>query len=546
LTSGATVGASLGAGCQGQRTDRIDGARSPAATDGPGGGEAVYETVVPAGASADEIQSAIDGAAAAAKPGDHAVVRGEPGGYELDRTLTLKSNVFLRNFHFTIADGANATAIQSARFEELSGSGAWIVGDNDMPYNFGLENVHVVGNRGSDGGASVSSFDGHPIGGVALYGKLYLIDDVFVRQTDGIGFYSECGARGGQGDWRDSPESQIRNLQIRGCVGDGIRYRGPHDTHLETAYPHGNGGYGIVVEGKGVGDVPFTGGGIEIGEIHSYSNNAEGNWENPQGNSVGQKFAGAFRATRIHVDNEAILLDNPGVQISHLLLSEGWNGGGARLTAGSAMLGQVEIKGTREKNDFDHDGVRIEGKNVHIGQAYAQRWTGDALVVDANNVNLGAYRTYGVSGYGLKMGDTTTVNSCQLQMQTIQGEEASFYYNGGARNRVVWNGYTPEGRTAYEGEPPGQSDDFYIDASRPGWNSGRSRHAGTATAADGDRVEHGLFGAPSRVSLTPTERGVVAGVDRSNTNDEAFGVALTSVGGETVSTPTDVHWEAIW
>jgi hypothetical protein len=540
LTSSAATGSAL-AGCA-----RNTGDGPSADREQPESGDAVFETVVPAGSSAADIQSAIDDAAEAATPGDHAVVRGEPGGYEIDQTLTLRSNVYLHDFTLRVADGANVTAVETAGFEDLSGSGAWIVGNHDMPYNFGLENVHVDGNRENNSGTTVSSYDDHAIGGVALYGKLYRIVDTFVRATPGIGFYSECGGRGGQGDWRDSPESQLRNLQVRGCGGDGIRFRGPHDSHIETAYPHSNRGYGIVVEGKGVGDVPFSGGGIEIGEIHSYANNWRGETGEPDVDSVGQRYAASIVATRIDVDAEAAVFENNGCQVSHLVVHEGWNGGGARITGSSTMLGQVQLVGNQEKNQFDHAGLRVDAKNVQIAQANCQEWRGDGIVVDDNNVSIGSYDCGEVTGYGLKLGDTTQVSNCFVQATNIQGGEAALYYNGGSRNRVVWMGYVPEGRTVYAGEPPADSDRFLINATRPGWNSGRSHDAGTTSVADGGRIEHGLLGPPSRVSLTPATPGANPAHDPSGTDEEAFGVTIHDDGGSAVTDPVEIHWEATW
>lgn len=156
------------------------------------------------------------------------------------------------NKHFIITDG----------FAGLTGMNMWFTSEN-VPYGFGLDAMTIDGNR-------VNQLSGH---GVAIYGKGYTIGhDLKVVNAKEIGFYSECGYKGGQTVEQDMPEGSIGKVQIYKPGKEGFVFRGPHDQPIHdvsVSQAGQDGTYdGVRIEGK---LNVFNGLTYVTGSIHAYS-----------------------------------------------------------------------------------------------------------------------------------------------------------------------------------------------------------------------------------------------------------------------------------
>jgi hypothetical protein len=542
--TGTAAGVGL-AGCSG-RDDSREPTRSTTGEEPASGPPRTVET--PSGEDGAAVQRAIDRVADRVVDGGHGFVEGRPDTvYEVRETISLPSNVYLRNFHFKLADGAQTTVIQSARFDELQGSNTWAA-DEGVPYNFGLLNVHVDGNKHNNGGrppgdrgqgrwfASDPQDPDRTGRGIALYGKRYWVDNVVVRRCPRSGFYSEGATKGGQPSaWRDMPEAQIGRLWVRNCDGHGIVYRGPHDGQATALVGLLNDGHGFACERK---RDTYTGAGLIVSRLHTYTN------------AEAQYLGDGFGALWNYVDNEpACILDAEDFFVHHLYASGGWTGPssvsidrratihtlrmngegegtGLTVDAHETHIGRAFIDQYRRAaalnglgTRIDHlsarsgsgDGVVVDGrdsyigealvqgydgtgltvtdKNVHVGRLWAQANGRDGIAIRANNTQVGQAAVPGNGRYGIYLGksddDIFGVNLTSVRLN--RNDEAGFRYEGGQRNVVRLHGYVTEESTGYDtsGSGPGWLDDFTVHLGGPGSGVGLSSQQAT-TSLDGD------------------------------------------------------------
>ena len=155
--------------------------------------------------------------------------------YIIGSTLTLPSKVILWGA------GSNATAIKlknstnvdmlkTTNFDTLTGTDKWLTSDG-VPYAFGFKGIRFDGNK-------ANNTTGY---GAKVYGKDYRTEDFLVVNTPQVGFFSECGASGGQTDYTDMPEGKI-DIAVKTCGGHGIQYRGPHDGYFDRIIAVESGG----------------------------------------------------------------------------------------------------------------------------------------------------------------------------------------------------------------------------------------------------------------------------------------------------------------
>jgi hypothetical protein len=464
--------------------------RQPART----AGEGVAQRLAP-DADAGAIQETIDSVAESTPDGGFGVVSGANAAYTIDRTLELPSNVTLANCRLTVADGTNATAIRSAGFEDLTGSNAWFADEDGVPYNFGLRNVHVDGNRAhNDSGR-----------GIAFYGVLYRVQNVIVRDCAGDGFYSEGAARGGQHDWRDLPEAFLEDLWVRNCDGVGIRYRGPHDGRIKSAVPAHNASHAIVTEKKP--DV-YSGGGLVINWLHSYSNGDR------EGESMSQRYeANGLQADKLIGDGDPIELVGNAANVTNV-----WNliGSTTFLTGHNSTVGQIHARGPARARG-PSNAVVVTGRNNQIGQLDVWGYRENGLTVDADGVRIGSGMVAGCEGHNVRLGDSGPVSHCAISLSDVDNSPTGgVYYGGGGNNRISirsgvggdFVGWDPDGET------PDPNDSLDLALTGAGNGTGRSHDDGHAVRDGGRRrytVDHEILGGkPRRVSVTPRSEAAAA------------------------------------
>jgi hypothetical protein len=434
-------------------------------------------------------------------------VRGPDGIVELEETLRLPSNVVLSGFTFRVT--APVTAIATDNFEEQTGSGSWFVDKHDVRHSFGLVDVQIVGNAGSNDAVSVQSADGRPIGGIACYGKRYRLSNVVVRNCVGDGLYTECGRIVGQQDWRDQPEAQIGPLWVKDCTGTGVRFRGPHNGHGSTIYPNTNGGAGLVVEsGEKYSAAPFS-----CAFCHGYSN------------EEGNVFRTLTSIGTLVVDNERNRFA-AGATIDKVRM-----GGGVpelELAGSETVVGTVKGTGPEEG-----PAVRISGNRVHVG-SIALAKTPQGLVVDGDNAAVGSLSVR-EADVGLVLGDSRTVEGCAVDVGALPRCSTGIRYGGGGHNRLHGAlsimgdsaGFDPDG------EPPAATDRFDLRFHGTGDTRGTVA-SGRAEVRDGDRIALNLVDDPTTgfVSLTSASPGVAASVDPGATDADGIGVRLDGAEGD--------------
>lgn len=227
------------------------------------------EATLPSVAAAGTINTLISALAAAG--GGRAVFfggRGDDGGngdvksyqIEISGPIIIKTGVHLDFGGCTIhlANGANCNVIETENFASLIGQNRWEAnpdwdastqGDETMiPADFSITNVTIDGNKANQTSGR----------GIAIYGKRYVVDKVFIYDCKGDGLYSECGkdeqytrAPGADPDaspstreWHENPEAYLDRIRVHNCGGDGIEFRGPCESIFGQIFSSNNAGWG--------------------------------------------------------------------------------------------------------------------------------------------------------------------------------------------------------------------------------------------------------------------------------------------------------------
>lgn len=205
------------------------------------------------------IQSAIDAVYAAGG----GIVFFPAGTYVIGTTLEINDNVILKGEgHLATilkaADGLNDDVVRTADFSTQTGNNYWFVDTEGVHHGFGIVSLGIDGNKANNTSGC----------GIKIFGKRYVIDNVFIRDCADRGFYSETGTKGGQNDYRDMPECEINGLWIRACTNEGFYWAGPHDGHIGSLLVNSTG------NASGKSGVYFASNGVDVGFIHSYATNS--------------------------------------------------------------------------------------------------------------------------------------------------------------------------------------------------------------------------------------------------------------------------------
>jgi hypothetical protein len=455
---------------------------------------------LPPDADAAAIQSALDAAAASTPDGGFGIVTGGYNEYRIDQTLTIPSNAVLADCRLTVADGADITAVESADFQALDGSNTWTAADG-VPYNFGLRNVHIDGNRANNAGVSRTTTDGVPIGGVAFYGSLYRVENVVVRDAVGDGYYTECGKGGPTKDWRDLPESSIEDLWVHNCAGVGIRYRGPHDGRIKSAVSAHNGERPIVVQQSN----NYSGQGLVINWLHTYSDGDDG--------AMAQRYeANNIQADKLIGDGDPIELVGNGANVTNI-----WNlvGSKTTITGHNCVVGQLFARGPAKARGSSK-AVVVQNRNTQIGHVDIWGYQKDGLVIDADRVQIGGGMIAGCDGHNVRLGDTGSVRHCSIALQHVnQSTTGGIYYGGGDYNHLSIR--SPIGGDSVGWDPngalPSATDTADIVLVGDGNNTGVSSDSGSFSGQSGQKeytVDHDLLAEPRVVTITPTSAAAAA------------------------------------
>jgi hypothetical protein len=171
------------------------------------------------------------------------VVTFPPGTYVTGR-LTMYSRVHLRGSGgdattLRLKAGANSAIIESDGFAKLSGTG----GSGGITM-FSIRDLTLDGNKAQnlEGGY-----------GLRIYGYGYELTEIAAFDCRNDGVYSEWGSVGALPPPSHQMESRLTAVRSHDNEGDGVHFRGPHDSMFLNCISFQNVGAGFRLDGAGTG-----------------------------------------------------------------------------------------------------------------------------------------------------------------------------------------------------------------------------------------------------------------------------------------------------
>ena len=377
--------------------------------------------------------------------------RGEvmlPKGTFLSGPLTIPDGVVLCGAGIgattlKLKNSTNADFIKSVNFATLTGSNDWLHSDG-VPTFFGLKNIQIDGNK-----ANQASGDG----GVKFYGKGIIFENVLIRDTEGVGLYTEGANIPGQTDWYDLPEGKCESLHIRNCGSHGWTMKGPHDFNVSSVFINGCGGDGLQLLTDGATYLASC----DIGFAHIYANTGYGIYANS-----------IFRARQVISESnykEGLYLDGVfDAQISSCQLYINCRTSGSYqgiITGGAGnTIGDLHVKAAEDAGvggfqvSSDHNRIlsaRVDG----VCSDGATESTGVGIDLpsgaDFNFVRASITRFRGVGAIGLRTGNggansyntiETTISDCTTLWNHVTAGVGNKYCNRGlgASGQTIFTG----------------------------------------------------------------------------------------------------------
>jgi len=312
------------------------------------------------------IQAKIDAVAAA---GGGEVLLPE-GIFVVSQALVLPSRVALRGAGFAVTEiklaaGANDDVIRTVGFSSLTNTDAWFSSEN-VPYGFAIRDLQVNGNKANNTSG----------GGIRIYGKGYTVHGVLVRDASGAGYYSECGAKTGQSDWTDLPETYIGDVRCRNNDGIGFHFRGPHNAQVGNISSAFNGDWGASFEVS----ANYDGNCDQVAVLHTYANGGD------KGTYVGT----VVHFDRLIGDGDNIQIDATKCTISQLkILNAGSRRDALHLTANADLtqIDQIDITMRPPVDAASRTAMLVECARSQFGQVRlsGNSHTNDGLVLSGTS-----------------------------------------------------------------------------------------------------------------------------------------------------------------
>jgi len=207
----------------------------------------------------DEIEFALAQAALGSRGGTLRLSRGD---YYFGATFLIGSMVTLEGEGIGItmihlADGVNADVIQSASFLALTGTDST------------LGEHHVVLRGFTVDGNKVNNTAGYCL---RRYGYFWRLECVSFRYGKSGGIWSEWGLFAGNLPNGDGMEDSWSDVRVHACDGDGVEWRGPHDSIWQDVIIFNNKGSALIVRCGAT----YSGGPLQVTNLHVWSNNTLG------------------------------------------------------------------------------------------------------------------------------------------------------------------------------------------------------------------------------------------------------------------------------
>lgn len=423
-----------------------------------------------------------------------------------------------------LPDSANTDVLRTENFSTLTGSNKWLTSDG-VPHGFGIVGLRVDGNKANN----TSGY------GIRIYGKRYFIDDVIVINAPEDGAYSECAAIGGQTDWTDLPETLIKSLWVRGCGGNGLTYRGPHDGRIDVLYTAANSGDGVAFEGSAT-----YSGNCNVGNIHTYSNKRG-------------IYVNSFTELKVEMletesnTDEGAVFDNAigGVNIGILKAYKNWSQYSAsEAPAANVSIdcqGVVRIGTAHVRTDYGGTGIKFIGgvSSCHYAEIDGEGTSGIGCEVDSNqnNLTVNIHDFNGGSGTGLKTHTTAGRNGNLIRFVTRNCDTHLNNVNYAKGTVLDGDIYLSAGETAAAGVGPesGNTERFNIEVR--GASSAATWAKGTATilaANTSVTVTHGMLYTPAAKDIQVTPNANLGSATKfwiSNVTSTTFDINVDAAPG---------------
>lgn len=332
--------------------------------------------------------------------------------------------------------------LQTKGFFGLVDTTVKLVTDPAITWGFSITGLTIDGNRQNNyggssgtrfGGVGTDSWDG---GGIRLYGRRYVIQDVGVQYCAGIGFYSELGnaTRPSPSDWSynalNDQAGNIRDLSVSNCSYEGFVFRGPGDILIDDVtaelcfYPdethYGSERPSLMFPAENITGMVWADktlnnavAGCELGFVHSHTHK----------NGYGIRFQGDV-FLRIRSDN---------------LTSEGCLGG---IKVRGRVLGQLNKVNIRNQNvgdgslpDFDLQTADLLYVSEYENRAARGNKGSIRLLVSSANSQFGTLTFHGgTPGHGVVFES----NAHHIMINQIFVHDLRGVAQDGNASRAIW------------------------------------------------------------------------------------------------------------
>lgn len=193
------------------------------------------------------LQACLDAAASAAADSGGGAIVNLGGDVISTAEVTIAESVHLIRGTLRLPNGADTFLLQSEFFESLTGTA-----ESAAPSQFGLRDLFIDGNKAHNSPTE-------PL--IKLYGYDFELSRVRIRNAGADGLWAEWGTDAGD-PGPDSMEAVLRNVKVHDCDGDGIVWKGPHDSMWSHVITYSNNGIGMNI-------VP-DGGALVMDACHSW------------------------------------------------------------------------------------------------------------------------------------------------------------------------------------------------------------------------------------------------------------------------------------
>lgn len=182
------------------------------------------------------------------------------GTFNISTTLLMDSIVTLEgqgvgSTILYLSNGANCDVMRSRNFLTLTGTDSQL-GERMVC----VRNLMIDGNKANN----TSGY------GLRKYGYHWIVQNVVIKNCKQDGVWSEWGTYGGNPSGGSSMEDQWNNVKIHNCDGNGVDWRGPHDSIWHNVVIFYNTKSGMVLQDG----VTFHGSPLTATDLHLWGNGA--------------------------------------------------------------------------------------------------------------------------------------------------------------------------------------------------------------------------------------------------------------------------------